>query len=394
MLLMAAGVFCVMTLFVPPFGTKGVFVLLCVLLALTVLLRRYSRLSTLCILSASFVLGVFLALESIERNYEPLFSLPVADRVEESLSFHREKMLHIYEEVGLSDEVRSVVSAMTLGERQDISQSLKQAYRVTGAAHVFAMSGLHISIIFMFITMLLPTRFFPVASAAMQMLLLWTFVFLVGLHPSILRAAVMFTCYSLCRLLSRSTRSIDILILAATLLIIYNPQWLFDIGFQMSFMAMVGILLLCKRIQSILPYRFLRYPWGIVAVTISATLGTAPLIAHYFGRLSCYGLLANLIVSPCALLILFLAFLLLLLAYLQPYLTILSSLTSLVATLLDGVVRFMNASILWLSALPGASIEGIDITFAQTILIYILIACTLLVIYHLKHGIVLRSSKL
>ena len=386
MLLMSAGIFGVMTLFVPPYGTKSVIVVLCLLLALTVLLRRYPSLSSLCILSASFVFGMFLATESIERGFAPLFSLPFGDRVEEVMSLQRDRMLQKYSEAGLSDDVLSVVSAMTLGERHGISPSLRQAYNIAGAAHVFALSGLHISIIFMFISMLLPTRLFPFASAVVQLLLLWTFVFLVGMHPSILRAAVMFTCYCLCRMLSRTTKSIDILILTATLLLIYSPQWLFDVGFQMSFMAMVGILLLQPHLQSLLPYRFLRYPWGIVTVTLSATLGTAPLIAHYFGRLSCYGLLANIVVSPCALAILFLSFLLLLFVFLQPHFAILSPVTHLIATILNAVVGFMNTSILWLSNLPGASIEGISITFAQVVLIYIFIACSLLILYHLWHG--------
>ena len=261
----------------------------------------------------------------------------------------------------------------------------------------------------MFVSMLLPTRLFPVASGIVQLLLLWTFVFLVGAHPSILRAAVMFTCYCLCRMLSRTSHSSDVLILTAVLLLIYNPQWLFDVGFQMSFMAMTGILILCPRLMPLLPmpdrkqlrkkrysipWRLSSYVWGIMVVTIAATLGTAPLIAHYFGRLSCYGLLANLIVSPCAMLIILLAILLQFSVFLLPHTGVFSSITAILASMLNGVAGFMNSTMRWLSSLPGASVGGIDITFAQVILIYVVIVCAILITYHLKHGIVRRATRL
>ena len=409
LLAMMAGIFSGMAALIPFIGMRTAIFLLLTLAALTLLLHRHAVVSSLCVLLCYFVFGLFLASESTDREYAPLVSLPIADDIEESLSAHREQMLQTYDRVGLRDDVRGIVSAMTLGGRQGVSRDLRQAYNITGAAHVFALSGLHIAIIFMFVSMLLPIRLFPVASGVIQLLLLWTFVFLVGVHPSILRAAVMFSCYCLCRMLSRTSHSSDVLILTATLLLIYNPQWLFDIGFQMSFMAMTGILTLCPRLMRLLPmpdrkllrkkrysipWQLSNYVWGIIVVTIAATLGTAPLIAHYFGRLSCYGLLANLVVSPCAMLIIFLAILLQLSVFLLPHVGLLSCITTFLATILNIVVDFMNNSMRWMSSLPGASVEGIDITFAQVILIYIVIACTILIAYHLKHGIVRRTTKI
>ena len=371
--------------------------------AVAVLLRsRSAALSTVMLLASSFMLGVVLVTSSIRHGSEPVVAFPLMDEVEEYMSNQREKMLANYRLAGLPDDVSGVVSAMTLGERQGISHELKESYRISGVSHVFALSGMHLAIIFMFLSMLLPTRLFPRASAVVQMLLVWTYVMLVGIHPSIIRAAVMFTCYLLCNLLSRSTHGIDVLILTAVLLLVYNPLWLFDVGFQMSFMAMTGILLFAGRIQEMLRrhdvlavespacyalYGMAYYVLGLLAVTISATLGTAPLIVLYFGRLSCYGLLANLIVSPCATLILLFAFLLQFAVILQAHIPLLSPLTTLLASMLKGTVNLLNASVQWIASLPGASVDGISLTPQQVILVYVIIISLALLIHRLHRAL-------
>ena len=342
--------------------------------------------SSAFLLLASFFLGMMLVTNSIQRGSTPTVSLPFIDEMEEYMSGKREAMLQTYRDAGLNEDVYGVVAAMTLGERSAVSQPLKSAYNVSGVSHVFALSGMHLAIIFGFISLMLPVRIFPRSSALVQILFLWSFVFLVGIHPSILRAAVMFTFYALCRILSRAAQSIDVLILTAFLLLVFNPQWLFDVGFQMSFMAMVGILLLCGRLQ-----RLVRAPRsylvGILAVTLSANLGTLPLIALYFGRVSCYGLLANLVVSPCTFLILLLS---LTLQVLSIFLCANSTIVHFTVQILNGTVSLMNSFVRWLSSLPGASIEGISLTASQTILVYVVIAAIILVARHVRHGLRLR----
>ena len=366
-----------------------------------VVLSLLSLRFTITLPFASFFFGIALATSSIQRGYEPIVSLPFMNEVEEYMNAQRERMLSVYRDADMPDDVYGIVSAMTLGERHAVSRPLRESYNVSGVSHVFALSGLHLSIIFMFLSLLLPTRLFPRFSSLMQLLLLWTFVFLVGIHPSLLRAAVMFTCYILCRLLSRNTHSIDILIFAAFLLLVYNPQWLFDIGFQMSFMAMVGILLLATRLMRLVPmpqwarrsslgyslwYAFSAL-WGMLVVSLSASIAVMPLIALYFGRVSFYGLLANLVVSPCATLILFLSILLQVVAFLSAQFGVLPSLPLWIGQGINHVVTFMNHSVQWVAHLPGSSLEGVNLSVAQTVLLYVIIVTSLLLLRILRRGI-------
>ncbi|MBQ2534012.1 MAG: ComEC/Rec2 family competence protein [Prevotella sp.] len=302
----------------------------------------------------------------------------------------RESLLKVYSDAGLSADEYGIIAAVTLGERNAVSRELKESYRVSGASHLFALSGLHLSIIFALLSVFLPTKIFPKSSAAVQILLLWTYVLLVGIYPSLLRAAVMFTCYCLCRLVSRESHNIDVLILTAFILLVFNPQWLFDVGFQMSFMAMVGIFLLVPPMMKWVKTPVLSYVYGIFVVSFAASLGTFPLIAHYFGRVSCYGLLTNLIASPCIALLLFCAFLMLLSAALQPYIAFLSIVTHALSVALKFIVGFMNGAIHSIASLPGSSVSGVHISFAQVILVYVLIVCAILIACHVKHGIRFR----
>ena len=390
LLFMMAGIFGGMVFFVPVVSTRTSFIVLSVLLLSALFFRNRAVISTLLLLLSSFALGVVLISNSVDRGFQSTISFSALDRVEEYMADERENLLKVYSDAGLSADEYGVIAAVTLGERNAVSRELKESYRVSGASHLFALSGLHLSIIFALLSVFLPTKMFPKSSAVVQILLLWTYVLLVGIYPSLLRAAVMFTCYCLCRLVSRESHNIDVLILTAFILLVFNPQWLFDVGFQMSFMAMVGIFLLVPPMMKWVKTPVFSYVYGIFVVSFAASLGTFPLIAHYFGRVSCYGLLTNLIASPCIALLLFCAFLMLLSATLQPYLAFLSVVTHALSYILKNVVGFMNGAIHCIASLPGSSVSGVHISFAQVILVYVLIVCAILIACHIKHGIRFR----
>ena len=374
-----------MVFFVSVVSTRTSFIVLSVLLLSALFFRNRAVISTLLLLLSSFALGVVLISNSVDRGFQSTISFSALDRVEEYMADERENLLKVYSDAGLSADEYGIIAAVTLGERNTVSRELKESYRVSGASHLFALC-----IIFALLSVFLPTKMFPKSSAVVQILLLWTYVLLVGIYPSLLRAAVMFTCYCLCRLVSRESHNIDVLILTAFILLVFNPQWLFDVGFQMSFMAMVGIFLLVPPMMKWVKTPVLSYVYGIFVVSFAASLGTFPLIAHYFGRVSCYGLLTNLIASPCIALLLFCAFLMLLSAALQPYITFLSVVTHALSYILKYVVGFMNGAIHSIASLPGSSVSGVHISFAQVILVYVLIVCVVLIACHVKHGIRFR----
>ncbi len=314
------------------------------------------------------------------------------------LSIIRERALSNYKS-HLSPQTYTIVAAMTLGEKPSVivvasprivgSQSrivaqrivrspngvsLLSPYRVTGVSHIFALSGLHLAILFGLVGLLLPLRAFPRFSETLRLLLLWLYVLIVGVQPSLLRASVMLTIYTLCRMTARRTKSIDVLLLTIFLLLLLFPHWLYDPGFQMSCAALAGILLLAPRLKKVEGLR--SRGEGLITtliISFSATLAVAPLVVLYFGRLSCYSLLINLLISPFVPLILCLA-----LAFqLASEVLCLPALATLLAHLLEWAVGGMQWIVEWGASLPGASIEGIPLSAPQTILVYVVIIAVL-----------------
>lgn len=353
-----------------------------VLLVLASALRKVRIASSLLLLCTAFSLGLFLISNSNRHNGAPAVPLPYADRVEEWMQERREQLLMVYQEQGIQGDEYSVLAAMTLGERSKVDKTLKESYNVSGATHVFALSGMHLGIIFMILSILIPTTGMSWIPVLMRLLFIWAYVMLVGCHASILRAATMLSVYSFCDIMSRKAQSIDVLVFTALLLLIIFPQWLFDVGFQMSFMAMLSISLLFPKLDAkVHAFEFLplRYFIRITVLSFCASLGVAPLIALYFHRISVYSLLINILISPLALIIISLALLL----FFCVLVSNIFSLTPLVSWFLIHAVRLQNDYLRWTASLPGASIDNVRINTAQTTIIYILIIAVCTLIYML-----------
>ena len=266
----------------------------------------------------------------------------------------------------------AVVAAMTLGDKSALTQELRDIYAITGASHILALSGLHLSIIFMLLTLLFGgSRFFTLHSSLFTILCVWAFVFLVGMPVSVIRSATMLTAYALLSLGHRDKMSVNTLVFTALLVLIVSPLSLFDIGFQMSYLAVFAILLIVPLSERLFPmgylmtHRVIKWLWGMVAVSCAAQIGVAPLIAYYFGRMPVYFLLTNFIVIPAATLIL----------WLSPLVFLFPSL----AYLLLYIVSVLNTLLTTIASIPGASIDGLHPTKLQTTMTYVVIvACYLL----------------
>jgi len=249
-------------------------------------------------------------------------------------------------------------------------------YSVSGASHVLALSGLHLGIIYMLLSLLLPRRRWPAVSQLLSILVVWAFVLLVGMPVSAVRSAVMLTIYGILSIGHRNKMSVNVLAFTALVMLLWNPAWLFDVGFQMSFMAVWAILLFVPVFTGVFSDKYyMEHPWvakgwGMVAVSMAAQLGVAPLIAYYFAQFSTCFLLTNFLVVPAAFLILCLSVVVLLfpsLAYLLLY-----------------IVQGLNAALDTIANLPGASIGNLHPTILQVVLIYVLIASCYLLIERIK----------
>lgn len=361
-----------------------IFPVLAIAVVIALLLWKHENLQSFSIIMCFLFMGMFL----MQRHLSAPDDVQSDSRTERSKAYflhQRSKLLERFSDNGIDGDAYAVLAAMSLGDKSALSRDVKDTYSVSGASHILALSGLHLGIIYMLLSMFLPRRRWPALSQLLIVLMIWAFVFLVGMSVSVVRSAVMLTLYGLLSIGKREKMSINALAFTAIAMLMWNPAWLFDVGFQMSFMAVLAILLFVPLFEDVFPaeylmeHRWLKWAWGMVAVSCSAQLGVAPLIAFYFGRFSTYFLLTNFIVVPAAMLILWLSIVVLVfpsLAYLLLY-----------------IVNILNAILLRITAIPGASIDGLHPSVLQVVLIYVLLFCTYLLIGRIKPVMVWRASR-
>ena len=295
-----------------------------------------------------------------------------------SAALHREKLMRVLES-NLDSTHLAVVSAMILGDKQLSSRNIKEDYSITGASHVLALSGLHLTILYSLLLFILswcervmPRVFKRGISELLILFILWSYVILVGMSSSVVRSAVMLTIYSFVTLLNRERLSVNTLALTAIIMLISNPNSLFDIGFQLSFISVWSILLFYPLIYELIPLQqkkslfVIRWLWGMIAVSLAAQLGTAPLIAFYFGRVSTIFAVSSLIAVPCTMLIVSASFCLLLLS---PF----PSLSSFIGKCICVITEGLNSSLHWLASLPCVSIENVHVTIFQLFIYYFML---------------------
>ena len=197
--------------------------------------------------------------------------------------------------LGLESDDQTVAEAMVLGCRRGLKGELRDRYADTGNSHLLAVSGLHIGLVFVLVNVLLlflPTlRYGHILKNIAAVILIWAFAFVSGLSPSAVRAALMFGMMQIGLAVSVEQNSLNTICGAALLMLTASPHYLFDVSFQLSFVAVVGIALwfplLYSRIRS--ESRLLNRVWSLVLVGVCATVAVLPLVAYVFGRVSLLG---------------------------------------------------------------------------------------------------------
>jgi len=197
-----------------------------------------------------------------------------------------------------------IVKALILGQKKDINKQLYSDYAAAGAIHILAVSGLHVGIIyFILITLLRPLkRLFKheLIISIIIVISLWGFAFLTGLSPSVIRAVTMFSFFAFAKAINRETNTINTLFLSYFTLLIINPLWLFHIGFQLSYLAVLSILWLLPLFNKVYCPKnyFARKIWDIFTVTLAAQTGIFPLSIYYFHQFPGLFFMTNLIILP------------------------------------------------------------------------------------------------
>ena len=395
-------------------SATSLYILLITLLFAGIFFSR-EWLRTISFFFAFFVVGVLrmtiadvpLHLDGLVESFEPL----------------RRQLSDGFVSFGISGDENAVVNAMALGDKSGISPQLKYVYSHTGASYVLALSGMHLTIIYFILswvvmrTMLwlyvvpeLLWEKLPVENNArlrriikmflrlqpseqlyrniisfVILLIIWLYVILVGMSPSVVRSAVMLSIYGISRMLFRKHDVITVLALTAFLTLMISPLSLFDVGFQMSYLAVLGIGVYMPYLMQLvynkdynwsentstsMLRKILLWVYGSLALSFSAQIMVMPLVAYYFHSLPCYGLLSSLVVSVTAMLIVGLSF-----AFLASLFLPFTLVSEVLAYMLSAVARLQNVFLEHVIALPNSVIADVNINIWQLLIIYMIIFC-------------------
>jgi len=287
----------------------------------------------------------------------------------------RNHYLKVLEKHIKSDKEVAIASALILGYKDKLSQELKVAYAESGAIHVLAVSGLHVGIIsefLLFLLTLLPFkgRSWNWTKLSITLIGVWLFALLAGMPPSVQRAAIMFSALNFGLVIQRDVNPYNTLAIAAFLILVTNPYALFDVGFQFSFLAVLGILFFVKRFRKIwVPKnKYLDKVWTLTLVGVSAQLAVFPLILYYFHQVPLYFWLAGLFVIPLAGVLLKAGIILLILSHIDGFLA------GLVGQLIASIIYYQNLAINFIQSLPFHVLSGIWINQIEVLFFYGVVA--------------------
>jgi competence protein ComEC len=285
----------------------------------------------------------------------------------------REYFLGVIESHIKSKNELGVASAIMLGYRDYMNGDIVQAYSSSGALHVLSVSGLHVGIVYMMLSYLLMWmenrgRWLKIAQVLILILTIWAYAFITGLSPSVLRAATMFSLLASGKLFFRNVNTYNIIAASALVLMLFNPFIVTEVGFRLSYLAVIGIIFLQPKIYNRLVFKnwLLDKAWMIVAVSIAAQIATFPLSLYYFHQFPNFFLASNLVIIPASNLILFVGMGLLFFAEVPHVHTVLGG-------AFQYLIKGVNEFVFWIGNLPYSLVQGISITMVEMLLMYLLI---------------------
>lgn len=333
----------------------------------------------------NFVGSVYVSSDAYKRTGE------VSSNVKYQALRCRQAILDFYKTLNLKETEYAVLSALTLGYQDELSDDLKQGFRTTGTVHVLSVSGLHVGIIYVMITLLLGfvhrnSKYYWI-KPVLIILLLWGYAFITGLPPSVVRASAMLSVFCVSEIVRRKSFSIHALFIAAFFMFLVNPFSLFDIGLQLSFMSVLSILYLHPKMSGLMKIenKYIRYIWQMFALSLVAQLATFPICLYYFGTFPTYFFVANLIIVPVVSLIMYVAGGIVfakMLSFVFPDFSY--YLYYLPVKALQALVSFMTYTIHLFEQLPFALLQNVKVSFVDLLLIFTIIIGILVFLIYKK----------
>lgn len=261
-----------------------------------------------------------------------------------------------------------VLHALLLGEKGDLSTEIRDRFANAGAMHLLAVSGLHIGIIafiILFFFKQFPRLFSNLSAHMIVVILLWAYAYVTGLSPSVTRAVLMFSLLILSRLARGQYEPINVLAFSAFIVIVINPLVIYDIGFQLSYLAVLGIFIFYDRLAELLSAdnKVINWLWQGTAIGLSAQLATAPLTLYYFHQFPNYFVISNLGIMLLAAALMFTALLFVITFQLTIFRVILLFTLSFLVSVL---IHFIG----WVDELPWSVAKGFELNLIQVLLYF------------------------
>ncbi len=280
-------------------------------------------------------------------------------------------LVNVFRENKIGGKELGVLAALTIGDKTLLDKDLRKSYSTTGASHILAVSGLHVGVIFLVFTKILSQILRGERLKKMRIVLaltaLWIFAFVTGLSPSVVRASIMLTIGSMAVIFGRHSLTYNAVFASAFLMLLYSPRYLFDISFQLSYLAVLSILMFQQPIYNTIVFqnKFMDSCWSLLSVSLAAQLGTLPLTLYYFHQLSNVFWLSGYVVIPLSSIIIYLSIALWMTSWV-PWVG------SFVSFVLSKIVWGMNEAIQWMETMVGAVREDVRMLSCEVVWLYIM----------------------
>jgi len=269
------------------------------------------------------------------------------------------------------DEI-AIINAILLGQKQDLSKDLYAQYSAAGVIHILAVSGLHVGIILLILQQILKPlnrlRKGRSIKIALILILLWCFAVVAGLSPSVVRAVTMFSIVAIGMNLKRPTNIFNTLAISMFILLLIKPMFLYDVGFQLSYLAVFSIVWIQPLIYNIWTpkQKVVDYFWQLLAVTLAAQIGVAPLSIFYFHQFPGLFFISNLVIIPLLGIILGLGILIIVLA-------LMNMLPEIIVRFYGGIISNLNNFVGWVANQESFLFKSLSLSATIMILIYLLV---------------------
>jgi competence protein ComEC len=300
------------------------------------------------------------------------------------IHFIKSKLLKSYDVKSFKKDNYNLLMALVFGEKTELSKEISNSYTQAGIIHILAISGLHIALIYGIILWLTkPLLRFKKGRLYIflfSLSVLWFYAILAGFSASIVRAAVMFSVVALAKIVNRQANIYNSLAVSALILLLYNPNYLFDVGFQLSFAAVLSIVIFQPFVRkySYSKHRAILKIKELLLISLVAQMGVLPLILYYFGQFPLLFLLANLIAIPLSSLILILGLALIPFNFLFPKAAVYLSI------LVNFLIETMNNFTAWIVKFDVFIIKKIAFHEVLVLLLYLIIAALVYFVYFPK----------